>query len=115
MKSIALEIAYHLTEALRVPPAEQADRLRQELAVRLYQKELLNFGKARELAQMSKWEFHHLLGQEKIVRHYDIEDLKEDLESLEYLEGDSEHETIFSYMGMDIFPGFLSDGIRIRK
>jgi len=82
MKSIALEIAYHLTEALRVPPAEQADRLRQELAVRLYQKELLSFGKARELAQMSKWEFHHLLGQEKIIRHYDIADLKEDLETL---------------------------------
>jgi len=86
METVALEISSNLTEALRVPPAEQADRLRQELAIRLYQKELLSFGKARELARMSKWEFHHLLGQEKIIRHYETADLEEDLETLERLD-----------------------------
>ena len=53
--------------------------------MRLYEKGLLTFGKARELAQVSKWEFHFLLGREKIIRHYDLEELEEDLKSLEVL------------------------------
>ena len=83
MKTGIMEIPDDLMDALRVPPAERLIRLRRELAIRLYQKELLNFGKARKLAQMSKWEFHRLLGQERIVRHYDTEELEEDLRTLE--------------------------------
>ncbi|MFP4021015.1 MAG: UPF0175 family protein [Halanaerobium sp.] len=41
---------------------------------------MLSFGKARELAGLSKWEFHNLLGERKIERHYSMEDLKEDIE-----------------------------------
>jgi predicted HTH domain antitoxin len=51
--------------------------------LRLYQKGMLSLGKARELAEMTKWEFHHLLGKEGIVRHYDVEELEEDLKTLE--------------------------------
>lgn len=68
-----------------MPPGEQIARLHRELAVRLYQKGLLSFGKARELAGMSKWEFHLLLGEEGIVRRYDVEELEEDLKTLEAL------------------------------
>ena len=85
MKEIVLEIPGDLAEALRVPPGEQATRIRRELAVRLYQKGLLAFGKARELAGMTKWEFHLLLGEEGIIRRYDEEELKEDLKTLEAL------------------------------
>lgn len=76
MGAMILEIPVELVEALRVPPAEQRIRLRRELSIRLYQKGLLSFGKARELAGMSKWEFHFLLGDEGIVRSYDLEELK---------------------------------------
>ena len=85
MGKMILEIPAELTEALRVPPGEKLARLHRELAVRLYQKGLLTFGKARELAGMAKWEFHFLLGEEGIVRHYDEEELKEDLRTLEAL------------------------------
>lgn len=34
-----------------------------ELAIALYSQELLSFGKARELAQMGKYEFGQLLGE----------------------------------------------------
>ncbi len=54
MSKLILEIPEDLAEALRVPPEERLSRVRQELAVRLYQKGLLSFGKARKLAQMSK-------------------------------------------------------------
>jgi len=83
MKEIVLEISGDLAEALRVPPGEHTTRLRRELAVRLYQKGFLSLGKARELAGMSKWEFHLLLGEEGIIRRYDVEELKEDLKTLE--------------------------------
>lgn len=85
MSKMILEIPAELVEALRVPPEEHQARLRQELAVRLYQKGLLSFGKARELAGMNKWEFHLLLGEEGIVRRYDVEELEEDLKTLEAL------------------------------
>ena len=85
MKGMVIEIPGDLAEALRVPPEEQVARLRQELAVRLYQKGLLSFGKARELAAMTKWEFHLLLGEEGIIRRYDVEELEEDLKTLEAL------------------------------
>ncbi len=85
MDRLILEIPDEVAEALRLPPAEQLSRIRQELAVRLYQKGLLSFGKARELAQMSKWEFHWLLGQDEVERSYDLEELEADLNTLETL------------------------------
>jgi predicted HTH domain antitoxin len=85
MSKLILEIPDEITEGLRLPPDERLTRIRSELAIRLYQKEILSFGKARELAQMTKWEFHLLLGQENIERSYDLEELETDLETLEKL------------------------------
>lgn len=85
MSKMSLEIPGDLVDALRVPPEEHEARLRQELAIRLYQKGLLSFGKARELAGMSKWQFHFLLGEEGIIRRYDMEELEDDLKTLEAL------------------------------
>jgi len=85
MNAVVIEIPADTAEALRVPPNEQAPRLRRELAVRLYQKGLLSFGKARELAGMTKWEFYLLLGEEGIVRRYGAEELDEDMKTLEAL------------------------------
>ncbi len=86
MKTLQLEIPDDLLDSLRVPPEEQESRLLRELAVRLYQKGLLSFGKARELCRMTKWEFHELLGKEGIARHYDVDDLKTDLATLETMD-----------------------------
>lgn len=85
MSKLTLEIPSDLAEALRLPPDERLARIQRELAVRLYQKGLLSFGKARELADMTKWDFHVLLGQEGIERSYDEEELDADLETLETL------------------------------
>ena len=85
MDKLTLELSADLLEALRLPPEEQEKRLQQELAVRLYQKGLLAFGKARQLAGMTKWQFSFLLGEEGIFRRYDLEELDEDLKTLETL------------------------------
>lgn len=83
MTNMILEIPDGLAEALKIPPDEQIQRLYQELAVRLYQKGILTFGRARELAGATKWKFHNLLGEENIERRYDTEELEFDLKSLE--------------------------------
>lgn len=86
MPKLTIEASKDLVESLKIPRREALKRLKEELAVRLYEKGLLGFGKARELAGMTKWEFHFLLGVEGIARHYDVEDLEEDLKTLEELE-----------------------------
>jgi len=82
MRPITLELSPDLRDALRIPVAEQGARLQRELAVRLYEKGLLSFGKARELAGLSKWSFHELLAAEGVLRHYDLEELEADLQIL---------------------------------
>ena len=77
--SIQLEIPDAIVQALRLPPAEQQQQLRLELAVSLYARDILSFGKARELAGLDKHEFGQLLGRRGIPRHYGPEDLQDDL------------------------------------
>jgi predicted HTH domain antitoxin len=86
MRAVVLELPPDVREALRIPVAEQEVRLQRELAIRLYEKGLLSFGKARELAGLSKWEFHELLAAEGVPRHYDLEELEADLQTLEDLQ-----------------------------
>jgi predicted HTH domain antitoxin len=77
--SLLLKIPDDVAQAIRLPPAEQPQQLLIELAVALYARKALSFGKARELAQMTKHEFGMLLGQRDIQRHYELEDLDDDI------------------------------------
>ena len=84
--TMSLELPAEAVEALRLPRGEEQSRLRRELAIRLYEKGLLTFGKAREVAGLTKWQFHEILGTEHIVRRYDADDLQQDLRTLESLD-----------------------------
>lgn len=70
-----IEIPRHLLQAARVTPHE----LKVELALQLYQQRRLSIGHARELAEMSLWEFRQLLASRRVSPHYDIEDLENDM------------------------------------
>jgi predicted HTH domain antitoxin len=61
------------------------DELRRELALHLFEEEKLSFGKARELAEMSVWDFQQLLGRRGIPVHYDEEAYENDRETLKRL------------------------------
>ena len=50
-----------------------------------FQQDKLSFGKAREMADMTAWEFQQLLGSRGITVHYDVEDYEEDLATLKEL------------------------------
>lgn len=75
-----IEIADDVYEALQVPEPEREEALKTELAVSLYARGALSFGKARSLAGLSKREFHQLLGDRQVERHYTTAELAEDLE-----------------------------------
>ena len=66
-------------QAIRLPEQRIEQELARVLAIALYEQDLLSFGKARELAQVDKYEFGKRLGQKEITRHYGSEELAEDL------------------------------------
>ena len=77
--SLHLDIPDSIVQAMRLPSAERPQRLLTELALSLYAQGILSFGKARELAAMSKYEFGLLLGRRSIPRHYSDADLQDDV------------------------------------
>jgi predicted HTH domain antitoxin len=80
-ETVCIDIPREVLHAARMTPAE----IKMELAVFLYQQGKLSFGKAREMAGMSAWDFQQLLGSRKITVHYDIEDYQKDLITLREL------------------------------
>ena len=76
---IQLDIPDDVAQAIRLPLEEQKEQLLLELAVALYARGILSFGKARELAGLSKYDFGILLGKRSIPRHYESDDLQDDL------------------------------------
>ncbi|WP_436900516.1 UPF0175 family protein [Halovenus halobia] len=75
-----IEIDDDVYEALQLPEGERSPAMKRELAVSLYARDILSFGKARTLAEMSKREFQELLGEREIARHYGERELEDDLD-----------------------------------
>ena len=78
-----IEIDEEVYKALRIPEAERPQAMKEELAVSLYARDVLSFGKARALAELSTREFQELLDDREIPRHYTEAELAEDLEYAE--------------------------------
>jgi len=78
---VAIEIPREILHVTRLTVRE----LKQELAIYLFQQGKLSFGKARELAEMTVWDFQQVLGSRGIPVHYDLEEFEEDLVFLKEL------------------------------
>jgi len=76
---IQLEIPEGVTQAIKLPEERMKRELLIELALALYSQGLLSFGKARELAEMPRYEFGLLVVKRGIPRHYGPEELEEDI------------------------------------
>ena len=76
-----LEIPQGILDAAHLSLSE----LRRELALTLYAQQRLSLGKARELADLTLWEFRQWLALRRIAAHYDATDLQEDLDTLREL------------------------------
>lgn len=76
---LQLHVPDSVLQSIRLPEERIAQELLKELAIALYARGALSFGKARELAGMGKYEFGHELGERGIPRHYGPEELEDDL------------------------------------
>ncbi|NJN67722.1 MAG: UPF0175 family protein [Chloroflexaceae bacterium] len=72
-----IEISQDILESARLTIPE----LKVEIAVFLYAQGRLSFGKARELASMTHWEFRQTLASRRIGPHYDVAELEEDVQT----------------------------------
>lgn len=75
-----VDIPADVFDSIRIPEGEKNDELKLELAVSLYSRGALSFGKARQLAGLSKQRFQEEIGEKGIERHYTDEELEEDLQ-----------------------------------
>ncbi len=78
---VLLELPSEVLQVTKMTPQE----LKRELAVALFQQGKLSFGKARELAEMTVWEFQSLLASRGVPIHYEIADYEQDLATLKEL------------------------------
>ena len=69
-----IEIPPEVIHTTRMTPEE----MKIELALSLFQRGKISFGKAREMSALSVWDFQQLLGRCKIEVHYDLQDYQID-------------------------------------
>jgi predicted HTH domain antitoxin len=79
---ITIELPRHLVDAAKITP----DELKVELAIHLYEQRRLSIGHAREMANLSLWEFRQLLASRRISPHYDVSDLDDDMQTWDELD-----------------------------
>lgn len=77
--TISIEIPREIAEATRMTPQE----LQRELAIHLFERGVLSFGKAREMSDMTVWAFQQLLASREIPVHYDTAEYEVDRATLE--------------------------------
>jgi predicted HTH domain antitoxin len=82
MKPIVLEIPPEVADAARIPAGEMVQTLKQELAVHLYERQILPKAAARRLADLDRLAFDQLLGQRGIASRLEPADVDADLLSL---------------------------------
>jgi len=78
--ALQVNIPESIASSLRLPVPETEARLRTELAIALYAQGILSFGKASELAGISRYGFADITEQREIPRHYTDAELIQDLE-----------------------------------
>jgi predicted HTH domain antitoxin len=76
---MSLVISDELLKAAKV----SEDELMQEIVLLLFQQDKLTLGKASYLLGISQMEFQKLLASRKICLHYDVEEFREDIKSLQ--------------------------------
>ena len=76
---MTLQVPGSVARSLRLPEGEAEERLRCELALSLYAQGILSFGRATELAAISRYRFADLVARRNVPRHYGPDELAEDL------------------------------------
>jgi predicted HTH domain antitoxin len=73
-----IEIPNQVVRALGLMDRDVVHTLKKELAVYFFQQNTLSFGQARQLADLSVWDFMELLRERKVSLHYAEAEYAED-------------------------------------
>ncbi|MBI5444676.1 MAG: UPF0175 family protein [Deltaproteobacteria bacterium] len=76
--TVEITLPDQVLAAAGYPASEAASLLKRELGASFFQRGVLSFGQARQLAGVSVWEFMELLRERKIPLHYDKAEYEED-------------------------------------
>ena len=87
MRTLTLDIPEAVLTGVKIPRTRLKSELKRELALQLYREQMISFANAHRMADMSKIEFHYLLGERQIPRQYDVEDYEKDMENLAQWKG----------------------------
>jgi len=79
---VEMEIPRDVLFAARIDEKKASLELKRHLALYLFEKEVLSFGKSSELAEMSQWDFMDLLGNKGIPLHYGTKEFEEDIKTV---------------------------------
>lgn len=77
-----LTLPEKIITALGYRESETGSAIKRELAVSFFQRNLLSFGQARQLAELSVWDFMELLRDRKVSLHYGLTEYEEDLKTI---------------------------------
>ena len=80
---ILIEIPEEIAENFRLPPKQIKNHLKRELAIRLVRECICTSAQGARLAQMPRLAFERLLGERKVPWPGNIDDIKEDISTLE--------------------------------
>jgi len=79
---VEMEIPRDVLFAARIDEEKASLELKRQLALYLFEKGVISFGKASELAEMSQWDFMDLSGSKGIPLHYGTKEFEEDMETI---------------------------------
>ena len=74
MQTLTLDIPLDVLNSVKIPRNRLKVGLLREMALQLYRENMISFANAHRLADMTKIEFHYLLGERQIPWQYDAED-----------------------------------------
>jgi predicted HTH domain antitoxin len=82
MDKVTVQLPLDILQAAKVPEEQATTEVKKIIVLFLYDRGTISLAKACELLGISRWEFFDLNKEFGLTVHYDIEDYREDLETL---------------------------------
>jgi len=83
VKTVTIQLPTDILQAAEVSTDRAAAEVKKMIVLFMYTRGTISLGKACELLGLSQWEFFELNKEFGLAMHYDLEDYREDLETLQ--------------------------------
>jgi predicted HTH domain antitoxin len=83
MQTVTIQLPADILQAAKVPTDRATTEVKKMIVLFLYARGTISLGRACGLLGISQWEFFELNEELGLTMHYDVEDYREDLRTLE--------------------------------